>query len=204
MAGIKFDQLDPETRKRVLKAMEEAGETGPERGTRAAEPEPETRPIKAGPPARQAGAAGEGDNGVAVLKERIGPSTRRSPGKRFIDHPLVLAWLFGLLLSGCWLVLTVGVLDRFLGSRFYENSYAVLAIPVSLLVLTWVVFWRKILAPMGLKSSSVVFSFVLMATAFCIGLPFILPTVIILYLYWRFRQYRPVLTGHRDLKAKTF
>jgi hypothetical protein len=43
-----------------------------------------------------------------------------------------------------------------------------------------------------------------MATAFCIGLPFILPTVIILYLYWRFRQYRPVLTGHRDLKAKTF
>lgn len=197
MAAIKFDSLDPETQKRILEKLgDQVGDVAPPRrapsaaevgekpaktaavGPEVGEAAPGTRPD---PPAEVGGVGGD-------------PGVRNGVKRYFVvAHPFAFAWLWGLLLFGCWWGFVWILTFPFDGSVI---GYAGLALPISLFVLAWVYFWRKFPGPIGLKdvsiSGSMILSLVVMFTApyiavFTWGIGIILPTAVTIYLYWRFK-----------------
>lgn len=205
MAAIKFESLDPETQKRILEQLgDQVGDVAPPRrhpsaaevgekpaktaavGPEVGEAAPGTRPD---PPAEVGGVGGD-------------PGVRNGVKRYFVvAHPFAFAWLWGLLLFGCWWGFAWILTFPFDGSVI---GYAGLALPISLFVLAWVYFWRKFPGPIGLKDVSIsgpmILSLVVMFTApyiavFTWGIGIILPTAVTIYLYWRFRRHGPVSPG---------
>lgn len=218
MAAIKFDQLDPEMKRRVLEALEEqAGEAA----TGNVDPplrEPAAAKVGETPAEAAAALPGMGDGAPRsrpAPAPKVGEGGPRPPGgeppaqRYFVAEPLVVAWIVGLLLSVCWCIFAVAVSP--FGSSFYQiyqNGYAVFLVPVFLLIVAWGVFWRKILIPQAVEPGKTVLSFVVMLVAFYLGIVFpAIPTgiVIVWYLFWQASEQRqpgPVPPGRDGLHSE--
>lgn len=185
MAGIKFDQLDPETKKRVLKALEEqAGETKakakaePERGVLAAGGGPETGRLKAEPAQEAAGVK----NGVSV-----GPKEKPY---FIVEHPYAFAWLWSVLLWGSGNILFWFFEMRLGSSWLYTGRHWVFGwAPLVLIVGAVCYFYLR----QGLRIWPVVLGFPLILACVCLdGITSHIGTIVFtgyaLYLYWEFKN----------------
>lgn len=194
MAAIKFDSLDPETQKRILEQLgDQVGDVAPPRWSPVEQKACKT--TGTGPGVGGVAPGTRPDPPAEVEDGGQLPELKRPVNRYFIiEHPWAFAWLWGLLMFGCWWGV-VWFIELFAGG-FVDLGYAGLVIPVGFGFLSWVYFYRKVPGLIRLKvinvSKPIILSVMAVFVAIYIiaftgGIGVILPTAIAFYLYWCFR-----------------